>query len=239
MADNADPRDDEDEEKDAEGVSNEEPKEEPAAAEAAKAKPPKTLSASKSLTTKPAEASVVARTKRPVAPQQTTQSLVKSMVLFVVVVLGLSGTFALLGNERGSSGARGASWKVGQTVDVEISLVASDKRELSCAAADEIGGRHCAFEAPNRPWTRSDNTDDKKILRPYTATDNVTQFLAAGVWSEPALSGTLPAARFSIKCKYTPDGKVKAPTFHWESGWEGQPRGEMLAGAVSNCTLLP
>jgi len=239
MAENADPRDDEDDEKDAEGVSNADANEEPAAAEAAKAKPPKTLSASKTLTSKPAEASVVARGARPVAPQQTTQSLVKSMVLFVVVVLGLSGAFALLGVERGSSGARGANWKVGQTVDVEISLVAGDKRELSCAAADEVAGRHCAFEAPNKPWSKGDNTDDKKVLRPYTATDNVTQFLAAGVWSEPALAGTLPAARFSIKCKYTPEGKIKAPTFHWESGWEGQPRGEMLAGAVSGCTLIP
>ncbi len=171
-------------------------------------------------------------------PPPSSASLGKSMVLFVIVVGTLAAGFALLGQERGSAGPGGPAWKVGDKVDLEITLVASDKRELGCAAADEIAGRHCGSEAPNKPWTKSDNTDDKKILRPYTSTDNM-QFVAAGLWSEPALSGTLPATRFTVKCKYTVEGKIKNPTFHWESGWEGQPRAEMHTGLVSDCKMLP
>ena len=172
------------------------------------------------------------------APPPSSASLGKSMVLFVVVVGTLAAGFALLGQERGGGGPRGPTWKQGQTVDVEITLVASDKRELNCAAADEVAGRHCSFESPTKVWGKGDPGDDKKTLRPYTSTDNV-QFVAAGLWSEPALAGNLPATRFTVKCKYTVEGKLKSPTFHWESGWEGQPRGEMLAGVLTGCTLLP
>lgn len=172
------------------------------------------------------------------AQPPSSASLGKSMVLFVVVVGTLAAGFALLGQERGGGGPRGPAWKPGQTVDVEITLVAGDKRELNCAATDEVNGRHCSFETPQKVWGKGDPGDDKKTLRPYTSTDNV-QFVAAGLWSEPALAGTLPTTRFSVKCKYTVEGKLKSPTFHWESGWEGQPRGEMLAGLLSGCTLVP
>ena len=172
------------------------------------------------------------------APPPTTASLGKSITLFVVVVGVLAVGFALLGQERGGGGPKGPAWKAGQTVDLEITLVAGDKKELSCASSEEIAGRHCGFEAPSKPWSKDPSQDDKKTYRPYTSTDNV-QFVAAGLWSEPALSGNLPASRFTVKCKYTVDGKLKAPTFHWESGWEGQPRGEIFAGLLSGCTLVP
>jgi hypothetical protein len=171
------------------------------------------------------------------APPPTTASLGKSITMFVVVVGTLAVGFALLGQERGGGGAKGPNWKVGQTVDLEVTLVASDKRELSCASSEEVNGRHCGFEAPNKPWSKDPAQDDKKTFRPYTSTDN-NQFVAAGLWSEPALADPLPPSRFSVKCKYTVEGKLKAPTFHWESGWEGQPRGEMFAGVVSGCTLV-
>lgn len=170
------------------------------------------------------------------APPPTTASLGKSITMFVVVVGVLAIGFALLGQERGGGGPRGPAWKVGQTVDIEITLVANDKRELSCASSEEVNGRHCAFEAPNKPWSKDPSQDDKKTFRPYTSTDNM-QFVAAGLWSEPSLATSLPAARFSVKCKYTVEGKLNAPTFHWESGWEGQPRGEMFAGVVSGCVV--
>jgi len=236
MAENAEQDDDKDE-----GEAHDEPKAE-AKAEAPKAKKKKAASAPKAAPkaapkdgakkSKPQKAAPVR------APAPSSASLGKSMVLFVVVVGTLAAGFALLGQEHGGGGPRGPSWKQGQTVDVEITLVASDKRELSCAASGEIAGRHCAFEAPNKPWTKGDNTDDTKVLRPYTSTDNM-QFVGAGLWSAPTLAGNLPTTRFSVKCKYTVEGKIKSPTFHWESGWEGQPRGEMLAGLLSDCKLTP
>jgi len=216
-----------------------------AGAEAAPAKKDKPKSASPAKAKTGAKKSADGGEKQPKAaksavrraPPPTTASLGKSITMFVVVVGTLAVGFALLGQERGG-GAKGPNWKVGQTVDLEITLVASDKRELSCASSEEIAGRHCGFEAANKPWSKDTTQDDKKTFRPYTSTDN-NQFVAAGLWSEPALAGNLPASRFSVKCKYTIEGKLKAPTFHWESGWEGQPRGEMFAGLLSNCTLQP
>lgn len=170
------------------------------------------------------------------APPPTTASLGKSITMFVVVVGVLAVGFALLGQERGGNRG-GPNWKVGQTVDLEITTTQADKRELSCASTEEINGRHCANETPSKPWSKDTSQDDKKTFRPYTSTDNI-QFIAAGLWSEPALAGNLPATRFSVKCKYTVEGKLKAPTFHWETGWEGQPRGEMFAGILTGCTIL-
>lgn len=237
MADNA-----EKDEKDA-GAAEEAPakKDKPAAkgsAEAKAASPAKAKTGAKKSTDEGKKQPKGDKPAARRAPPPTTASLGKSITLFVVVVGVLAVGFALLGQERGGGGPRGPSWKVGQTVDLEITLVASDKRELSCASTEEVAGRHCAFEAPNKPWSKDPAQDDKKTFRPYTSTDNV-QFVGAGLWSEPALAGNLPASRFTVKCKYAVEGKLKNPTFHWESGWEGQPRGEMFAGLLSSCSLKP
>ncbi|HRI71332.1 MAG TPA: hypothetical protein PK156_44170 [Polyangium sp.] len=196
----------------------------------------KTKSAAKKTTDEPQQPKPIKAAARR-APPPTTASLGKSITLFVVVVGVLAAGFAVLGQDR-SGAARGPSWKVGQTVDIEITTTAADKRELSCASTEEINGRHCANETPTKPWSKDTSQDDKKTFRPYTSTDNI-QFIAAGLWSEPVLAGNLPASRFSVKCKYTVEGKLKAPTFHWETGWEGQPRGEMFAGILSNCVIAP
>lgn len=225
----------------AENVENKDDAKEAGAAEAAPAKTDKPKSAkAKSGAKKSTDGSEKPKAKSAArrAPPPTTASLGKSITMFVVVVGVLAVGFALLGQERGGGGPRGPSWKVGQTVDLEITTTANDKRELSCASAEEISGRHCAFEAPSKPWSKDTSQDDKKTFRPYTSTDN-NQFVAAGLWSEPALANNLPASRFTVKCKYTVEGKLKAPTFHWESGWEGQPRGEMFAGVLTGCTILP
>ncbi len=237
MAENAERDDDKDEGGD-EGEAKSEPKAE-AKAEAPKA----TKKAPSEAKAAPVKAAAKKQPKAPKAGPKRAEppssaSLGKSMVLFVVVVGTLAAGFALLGQERGGGGPRGPAWKPGQTVDVEITLVAGDKRELNCAATEEVAGRHCNFETPTKTWGKGDAGDDKKTLRPYTSTDNV-QFVAAGLWSEPALAGNLPATRFSVKCKYAVEGKLKNPTFHWESGWEGQPRPEMLAGILTGCTLTP
>ena len=68
-------------------------------------------------------------------------SLAKSVVLFIVVVGGLAAGFALLGREQGGGGRANTAWKVGQTVDVELTLVKQDKEELTCAAPQDISAR--------------------------------------------------------------------------------------------------
>ena len=172
---------------------------------------------------------------RPV-PARKGGSLGKSMILFVVIVAGLAAAFALLGQES-SSGPAAPKWKVGDSPDLELTLVADDKKNLACAAPDEIGGAHCAFEAQAKPWSKGDSTDDKKLLKPYTTVDHV-QVLAAGVWSDPALAGTLPTTRFSVKCKYKVEGKMKAASMRWASDGPWYEAKDLYSGSISGCKLV-
>lgn len=173
---------------------------------------------------------------QPMKLQQQGSSLGKSMLLFVVIVGGIAAGFAILGREQGQHPST-PKWAVGQTVDVEITLVKNDRQDLSCASGDEIGGKHCAFEAQNKPWSKGDNGDDKKLLKPYTTTDRV-QFTAAGLWSDPALAADkLPPSRFSVKCKYKVEGMLKNVAVRWEPTGQWYPGNEWYAGSVSDCKV--
>jgi hypothetical protein len=172
---------------------------------------------------------------RPVAARKGG-SLGKSMILFVVIVAGLAAAFALLGQES-STGPAAPKWKTGDTPELEITLIADDKKNLACAAPDAIEGKHCAFEAQAKPWSKGDSTDDKTLLKPYTTVDHV-QVLAAGLWSDPALTGTLPATRFSVKCKFKVEGKMKTTSMRWniDGGWNDVK--DLHAGSLSGCKLV-
>jgi hypothetical protein len=172
---------------------------------------------------------------RPV-PARKGGSLGKSMILFVVIVGGLAAAFALFGQES-SSGPAAPKWKVGDSPDLDLTLVADDKKNLACAAPDEIGGAHCAFEAQAKPWSKGDSADDKKLLKPYTTVDHV-QVLAAGVWSDPALAGTLPTTRFTVKCKYKVEGKMKVASMRWASDGPWYESKDIYSGSVSGCKLV-
>jgi hypothetical protein len=166
------------------------------------------------------------------APPSTGMLVVGGLLVAALV----GGGVYLLRRQGGSQG----KWSVGQEADVEITIVPADSKNLACASADEIAGRHCAFEAQNKPWSKSTDADDKKILKPYTTTDRV-QLAAAGLWSEPALSGgKLPAGRFSVKCKFKVEGNLKKPSIRWAAAgpWSDSPR-DWYAGAVSGCVLVP
>ena len=165
------------------------------------------------------------------------------MILFILVIGAMAAGFAYLGKDEGAAPVAAPKWNVGQTVDVEITLVANDVKELACASTEEVGGKHCGFEGAGKAWSKGgDPSDEKQVLRPYTTTDR-QQFLAAGLWSQDALSkAKLPATRFSVKCKYTVEKKVSKPNIRWSSAspeqWFPQP-GDWYAGAVSACTIVP
>jgi hypothetical protein len=172
---------------------------------------------------------------RPVAARKGG-SLGKSMILFVIIVGGLAAAFALLGTES-SSGPAAPKWKTGDTTDLELTLVAGDKTNLACSSSDDVAGAHCAFEDKAKPWSKGDNTDDKKVLKPYTTVDHV-QVLASGLWSDPGMTGTLPATRFSVKCKYKVEGKMKAAAIRWASDGPWYDSKDLYAGSISGCKLV-
>jgi hypothetical protein len=170
------------------------------------------------------------------AAQPQSGSLGKSMILFIVIIAGLAGAFVYFGREP-AGGAGGVKWKPGDRAEVEITLVSSDLRDLACWSPDEIKERHCAFEAPTKGWSKGD-ADDTKLLRPYTTTDRV-QFLGAGLWSQPALTGKLPAARFAVKCAYVVEGKLKRPGIRWSSDGAWLDRTEdWYTGLFTDCKLV-
>jgi hypothetical protein len=177
--------------------------------------------------------------KAPSEPPPPPAKAPPPMPLLIVgglVIAGLVGGGVYLLRHRGGSPGK---WGVGDEVDVEITVVAADSKNLACAAPEEVAGRHCANEGQTKPWSKGGDADDKKILKPYTTTDKV-QLTAAGLWSEPAISGAkLPAARFSVKCKYKIEGNLKAPSIRWAATgpWSESPR-DWYAGIVSGCTLV-
>jgi Domain of unknown function (DUF4190) len=157
---------------------------------------------------------------------------------FLLTVGGFAAAFAILGREAPPAPS-GPHWKIGDTVDVEMTLVKTDLGGLACASANAIGDEHCGFEAPTKPWGNGDITDDKALLKPYTTIDRVG-FTAAGVWSSPALTPErLPNHRFSVKCKYRVDGVLEDLSVRWAQHGAWYPRSKWYAGAISDCALVP
>jgi hypothetical protein len=193
---------------------------------------------------RPGAAAIKAARGKPVPavakPVKRQGAMAKSMVLFVLIIGTLGVALWVLGKDEGGSGVAQPKWTVGQKVDVEVTLVHTDQQDLACASADELAGRHCGFEAKNKPWSKGDVKDDKLLLKPYTTTDRI-QFLAAGLWSDTGMTkAPLPRTRFTVKCKYTVDGKIKKPGVRWagDGPWYDQP-GDWYAGSLSDCVITP
>jgi hypothetical protein len=225
----ADDEEDEDEE--------DEPEEAPAPAKAAtpaKKEPAKDAPAKRAT---PAAAASPVRKRAPLPPEPPPIAVGKTVFLFVAVIGALSAGFWFLGGETG--GDRTAPrWKTGQTVDVNITLVAGDRNDLACATEVAIADRKCEFQTKTK--ATEPKPEDGMLLKPYTTTDGV-QFLAAGLWSQPELDPKkLPADRFSVKCKYTVEGEVKKPAVRWAvRGGFSDKDNAWYAGTVKDCALSP
>lgn len=216
-----------------EGADDEAAEDEAAEDESAAAEPSKKESAQPA---KQAPKPVIAAPKAAPTPPPSA-GLGKSVSLFVGVVAGISVLMMLLGGERGVAGPAAPQWKEGDSVDVDITLVSTDKQELACASGTELKGLHCGFESQGKRWTKGDPNDDKKTLRPYSTTNGINLF-AAGLWSDPALSdGKLPTTRFAVKCKFSVAGKMPRADVRWREGegWTSVP--DWFTGTVSDCKV--
>jgi hypothetical protein len=184
----------------------------------------------------PARASA-GRKRAPLPPDPPPAAVGKSVFLFVIVIGALSAGFWFLGKETG--GERSAPrWKTGQTVDVNITLVATDRNDLACSSATVVAGRRCEFESKTKAV--EPKPEDDKLLKPYTTTDNI-RFLAAGLWSQPELDARkLPSDRFTVKCKYSVEGEIKRPAVRWNARSAfGDRTEDWYAGLVKDCKLVP
>jgi hypothetical protein len=126
----------------------------------------------------------------------------------------------------------------GDIAVVDMELVPTDHENNACASAEEVAGKRCGFELERKPRT---GVEAGSLLRPYTTAPPLhIQFLAAGIWDDPAMApNKLPATRFVVKCKLRVDGAVKKLSVRWETGGQWYPQEDWPAGVLSGCQLWP
>jgi serine/threonine-protein kinase len=129
-------------------------------------------------------------------------------------------------------------WAVGQVVELDVTLRPTDRGGLSCASSEEVAGKHCEFDAPDKPSAKGNSDDDKKVLKAYSVPNSPTRILAAGLWTDPGMSGTLPEQRFTVRCKFLLEGKVNNPSVRWDpkGPWRDM-KSPWFVATTSSCTI--
>jgi hypothetical protein len=158
--------------------------------------------------------------------------------------------FAFLGQQDGGGGDETPQpkWKDGDSVDVTITLVTTDVKDLACASDSMVGERHCGFDDKRKPHPKgNDVRTDPNVLQPYTTTDRI-QLLASGMWISPELKAKLetenwnnPSPRFNVECKLKVEGRMKEAGVRWkpepDGGWLPGPAKDWYAGNLSDCKV--
>jgi hypothetical protein len=162
-------------------------------------------------------------------------------------VAGLFG-FALyseVGYRRPAAQAR--TFNEGQDVDVAITLVTSDARNLACSHPDELKGKHCEYASKTERWSKPPEPGRNALLdqlAPYKTTDDILLLIPA-LFSEQALRERLaidpPNApehiRFVANCKMHIEGKLNEIIVRWAPNGEWQTQRDAYYGPVKGCWL--
>jgi hypothetical protein len=160
--------------------------------------------------------------------------------------------FALYANWDYANGPKRATpqrdLKVGQDIDVSITLVSTDAKALSCWSAAEMNGRHCEYESPTQRWSKASSSGrppGQDILAPYKTTDDLL-LLVPGLFLEPALAKRLTIdppdfgrehIRFVANCKMHLEGEMENFGVRWAQQGQFQQQQKAFFGPVSGCTL--
>ena len=127
-------------------------------------------------------------------------------------------------------------WHVGGTELVELTLIREDIRSLTCAADVVIEGLRCAYRADGQT-PNPGASDDRSLLRPYNTVKNEL-LLGAGLWSSPALTGSLPPGRFSVVCSFNLRGVVKSASLRFAPTGSFAPLKRSVAvGTLTECVI--
>jgi hypothetical protein len=140
---------------------------------------------------------------------------------------------------------RGRVNQVGLVVEAPITLVTSDRENLSCALDDVVGRLRCRFRAPGRPWP--DDLPPSELLAPYVTLDR-HMYLVPGLFEQPAIAAryTLESPkdvpperlrRFVARCKLRLVERVERFQARWsEHSNFGPQNGAWVAEPIS-CTV--
>jgi len=127
-------------------------------------------------------------------------------------------------------------WHLGQTKLVEVTVVKEDKGRLACASDVISDDVHCGFRASGQPFEAS-TQDDSHVLSPYNTVKNEL-FLAAGLWTSPALSGPMPTERFTVACNYKVLGVLKSVGLRWQPNGSFDPvKQSVTVGSLTDCVI--
>jgi hypothetical protein len=126
--------------------------------------------------------------------------------------------------------------RIGETYQVEITLVREDNEHLACSSPKSFSDLHCAFRNPQVPWV-DDAPNDGRLLRPYSTVDG-EQLLGAGLWSQLDKQGPLPSHRFSVLCAFHTVAAVRSPLVRWNvKATLGPINKTLFAGSLSHCII--
>lgn len=161
-------------------------------------------------------------------------TLVASLLSFCLIVFGVWLVWAgKRYRDEYSNSVDG--WRIGSTRSVELTLVRTDKDNLSCASDITIDGLHCAFRRDLAAVSGS--ADDPRLLQPYNTTSEEL-LLGAGLWTSPEMQGALPAARFTVVCNYHVQGVMRSAAIRFASAAPFAPVGKIVtAGSLTDCVL--
>jgi hypothetical protein len=180
------------------------------------------------------------------------RSRIPNILLYALLIGGIALAFAFLGQQDGGGGdeTHQPTWKEGDLVDVSITLVTTDVKDLACSSDEVVKDKHCGFDDKRKPHPKgNDVRTDPNVLQPYTTTDNARiQLLAAGMWTSPELKAKLdaenwnnPSPRFNVECKAKVEGRMKEAGVRWkpepDGGWLAGPAKDWYVVGLQDCKI--
>jgi hypothetical protein len=140
---------------------------------------------------------------------------------------------------------RGKINRAGQVVDETITLITSDREDLSCALGRPVGRYFCAFQEPDRPWPREIPRADR--LAPYVAVEHRT-FLVPGLFELPALAARYAAEppadqprdrlqRFAVRCQLRLVERLEEVKARWSKDWDWTAQTAVWVAEPITCSI--
>ena len=153
--------------------------------------------------------------------------------------------------------AMGAAWplwswrghmdRAGMVVDAPITLITSDRENLSCALDRSVGRHRCRFRAPGKPWPEPAPPSD--LLAPYVTVEH-RMYLVPGLFELPELEARYAEEppgrlrpdqlrRFVARCKLRLVERIERFQARWfETSTFGPQTGAWVAEPIS-CKVDP
>lgn len=160
-----------------------------------------------------------------VSPSPSAPSGRRGILIGVAAVVIL-GIFVVIPR----SSQKGDAAKPGDVVSGDLTLIVSDRTEVSCVASDVFDHYGCGFMGDTTPR----KIDEREMLRPYMTTDRRV-YLIPGLFLQPDIarraateSPTVPRdqlKRFTAKCHFKKAGEMRGFKLRWaENGAWSEPQ---------------